>query len=134
MTEIIWQAITQSTNDDAKKMAGRKDDVWIAAEQQTRGRGRRGRFWHSPIGNLYASWLGRVACAPHRAAQLSFVAAIAAERAICDFLPAAALSFKWPNDVLCEGKKMRRHIIGAGGDGRSAVAGRRHWRQFARST
>ena len=71
-----------STNDEAKALAraGAAEGTLVWAGEQTAGRGRRGRVWLSPPGNLYLSLIMRPAVAPARAAQLGFVAALGARR------------------------------------------------------
>jgi len=99
----------QSTNDLALKAAlGGQDRLWILAEAQTGGRGRNGRIWHSPPGNLYASLALVAPCAPADAPKLGFVAGIALARALADIAPALAARFrlKWPNDGLLDGMKV----------------------------
>ena len=104
-----------STNAEAlaRARAGDPGPLWITAREQTVGRGRRGRAWTSPPGNLYATLLlgdpGPTAVAP----QLSFVAALAVHDAV---LAAAgqrpiSLMLKWPNDVLCSGAKLAGILI-----------------------
>jgi BirA family biotin operon repressor/biotin-[acetyl-CoA-carboxylase] ligase len=79
--------------------------VW--ALEQTAGRGRRGRIWVSPPGNLYASLILHPDCSPARAAQLGFVAALAIGSALGEMFPALeGLSYKWPNDVLVNRRKI----------------------------
>ena len=48
-----------STNEEARRLAakGERGPVWIVAGKQTAGRGRRGRKWESPVGNLAATLL-----------------------------------------------------------------------------
>ena len=55
-------AETGSTNDDVAALArdGAPKGLWLRAERQTGGKGRQGRAWHSPPGNLYASTLVRL--------------------------------------------------------------------------
>src|SRR3954452_15536180 len=67
-----------STNDEAKALAraGAPDRTLVWAGEQTAGRGRRGRVWSSPPGNLYLSLLLRPGGSPGQAAQLGFVAAL----------------------------------------------------------
>ena len=93
-----------STNAEALSYAraGEKGPLWITAREQTAGRGRRGRTWVSQRGNLFATLLLTDPAPPERAAQLSFVAALAVHDAIAAQAPALArrLAFKWPNDVL----------------------------------
>jgi BirA family transcriptional regulator, biotin operon repressor / biotin---[acetyl-CoA-carboxylase] ligase len=98
-----------STNDEAKRLAHENAPagtlVW--ALEQTAGRGRRGRFWSSPRGNLYVSLILRPACPPDRAAQLGFVAALAVGDALLELVPRLeGLACKWPNDVLVAGRKI----------------------------
>ena len=84
------------------------DRLWITAGEQTRGRGRHGRDWASPPGNLYASLgLSLPARAPF-APKLGFVAGVSLAEAIRMTAPASAthLALKWPNDALVGGRKL----------------------------
>lgn len=94
-----------STNDEAMRRAeaGAPEGTLVVACEQTAGRGRRGRAWVSPPGNLYCSFLLRPACEARAAAQLGFCAALAVAEAAQHFGFAAAC--KWPNDVLLDGRK-----------------------------
>ncbi len=97
-----------STNDKAKHLAiaGAEEGTLVWAGEQTQGRGRQGRSWHSPPGNLYCSLILRPAKPPGEAAGLSFVASLSICEALDEFLPRGAeLRLKWPNDVLINGKK-----------------------------
>jgi BirA family biotin operon repressor/biotin-[acetyl-CoA-carboxylase] ligase len=73
-----------STNDEALRLAaeGAEDGTLVWAREQTGGRGRQGRSWSSPPGNLYFSLVLRPDCAPAEAAQLGFVAGLALGEAI----------------------------------------------------
>ena len=108
-------AAVGSTNAEALSAAraGEHEPLWVSAERQTAGRGRRGKSWASPPGNLYASLLLVEPCAPLLAPQLSFVAGLAAHDAVADCAPdlASALRLKWPNDVLLNGKKLAGLLI-----------------------
>jgi BirA family biotin operon repressor/biotin-[acetyl-CoA-carboxylase] ligase len=97
-----------STNDEAKRLAheGAAEGTLLWALEQTAGRGRRGRVWVSPPGNLYASLILRPDCPASRAAQLGFVAALAIGGALGAICPAPGVSYKWPNDVLINGRKV----------------------------
>jgi BirA family transcriptional regulator, biotin operon repressor / biotin---[acetyl-CoA-carboxylase] ligase len=97
-----------STNDEAKRLAreGMAEGTLLWAHEQTAGRGRRGRVWVSPPGNLYASLILRPDCPASRAAQLGFVAALAIGGALGAICPGPGLSYKWPNDVLTNGRKV----------------------------
>ena len=98
-----------STNDEAKHLArdGAEEGALVWAREQTAGRGRRGRGWVSPRGNLYLSLVLRPDCPAGRAAQLGFVAALAVGDALRAILPRIErLTYKWPNDVLIDGRKI----------------------------
>jgi BirA family biotin operon repressor/biotin-[acetyl-CoA-carboxylase] ligase len=115
-----------STNAEARRRAetGQGGPVWIAAGRQTAGRGRRGRAWSTETGNLAATLLTTTDVPAAEAAQLSFVAALAA----CDLadtcLGAGAARLKWPNDVLVFGRKAVGILVesGARPDGRLWLA------------
>lgn len=97
-----------STNDEARRLAaqGAPEGTVVLATTQTAGRGRRGRHWDSPPGNLHCSLVLRPDCALADAANLSFVAALALGDAVAPALaPGVRLGFKWPNDVLLNGRK-----------------------------
>lgn len=107
MSKIIWLEETSSTNDDAKELTNNNsgESFWVGATCQNSGRGRGDRVWESPKGNLYASWVGPMQCSLAEASQLSFVASLSVADAVASFLPKTDLTFKWPNDVLSDGKK-----------------------------
>jgi BirA family biotin operon repressor/biotin-[acetyl-CoA-carboxylase] ligase len=97
-----------STNEEAMRRAaaGAEDGTLVWARMQTKGRGRQGRAWESPRGNLYASLVLRPECSPAEAAQFSFVAALAVGEAIGSVVPPLLeVTYKWPNDVLLNGRK-----------------------------
>ncbi|MBU6472135.1 MAG: hypothetical protein KGQ94_05705, partial [Alphaproteobacteria bacterium] len=73
-----------STNEEARRLAaaGAPAPLWIRAGVQTAGRGRRGRAWEAPAGNLAATLLLRPDRPAAECAQLSFVVAIAAAEAV----------------------------------------------------
>ena len=103
-----------STNADALALARSGDPgrVWIVADRQTSGRGRAGRHWDSPTGNLHASLLLVDPCPPRRAAELGFVAGVALAAAIADVVgPRLDISLKWPNDVLHRGAKLAGILV-----------------------
>lgn len=97
-----------STNDEARRLAaeGAEDGTLVWAREQTAGRGRQGRGWSSPPGNLYLSMVLRPDCAPAEAAQLSFVAGLALGEAFGSIAPPMIeVTYKWPNDLLLNGRK-----------------------------
>ncbi len=98
-----------STNQAAAEagQAGEPELLVITAGVQTAGRGRRGRDWVSPVGNLYSSVLLRPDVSPAVGAQLSFVAALAVSDLVAEAIPGApVVACKWPNDVLVNGAKI----------------------------
>ena len=97
-----------STNEEAKRIIkkGLFEDTAILAHIQSSGRGRYGREWQSPEGNLYFSVALKNKYPLQQAAQISFIAAIAAKDFIQSLAPKTAIELKWPNDVLIGDKKI----------------------------
>ena len=115
-----------STNDEAAHLAdaGAPEGTVVWSREQTGGRGRRGRHWASPVGNLYTSTILRPDCPAQRAAELGFAAALA----VADIVPAGReVRVKWPNDVLVGGGKIAgillESAIGQTGQVQHVVAG-----------
>ena len=109
-------AETGSTNADMLLLArdGAEEGLWLRAERQTAGRGRLGRAWLSPDGNLYASTLVRLRPGNPQPASLALVAAVALHEAIAVFGVTAEL--KWPNDLLLQGAKLSGILLERAGD------------------
>jgi BirA family biotin operon repressor/biotin-[acetyl-CoA-carboxylase] ligase len=105
-----------STNAEARRRAeaGERGPVWLMARRQTAGVGRRGRAWDGGEGNLTATLLLTLDKPPLEAAQLAFVAGLAAWTAITVCVPAAVVTLKWPNDVLIKGRKACGVLIESG--------------------
>lgn len=101
-----------STSDEAFRLAreGAPHGTVVIAREQTAGRGRTGRGWQSPPGNLYLSVLLRLDLPTARAAELSFVVALAVAETVDSWLPGRA-RLKWPNDVLVDGAKIAGILI-----------------------
>src|SRR5215470_5596890 len=112
--------IVDSTNAEALRLAkaGERGPLWIVAKEQSTGRGRRGRAWVSPAGNLYATLMLTDPAPAAAAPQLGFVAALALHDAAVAAAPALAsrLALKWPNDLLCTGRKIAGILIEGEGD------------------
>ncbi len=117
---VVFLDSVDSTNAEALRRArtGERGPLWIAAGQQTAGRGRRGRSWMSPPGNLYASLLLTDPAPAAAAPQLAFVAGLAVHDAAAALAPglAADLALKWPNDMLCRGAKIAGILIEGEGE------------------
>jgi len=104
-----------STNVEAENLfeAGEATPFWVRADQQTAGRGRRGRAWSSPLGNFYGTACYKFEGTPDQAAKLSFVAAIAVANALSTYTVSDQPSLKWPNDVLMDGRKIAGLLLEA---------------------
>lgn len=104
--------IIGSTNDEARKMAekGAASGTVVWSRAQTAGKGRQGKGWVSPPGNLYVSVLLRMECDSRIASQMVFLSAVA----LRDAIPAKNLMFKWPNDILStDGRKLAGILLEA---------------------
>jgi BirA family biotin operon repressor/biotin-[acetyl-CoA-carboxylase] ligase len=141
-------AETGSTNADLIALAasGVGEGFWLRAERQTAGRGRQGRDWVSPPGNLYASTLVRLRPTDPAPATLALVAAVALEEVVRAYLSSRhpsegwglvqrnptssagpsfrwgdgivgrGLYLKWPNDLLLDGAKLSGILLERAGD------------------
>lgn len=115
---IEFDAI-DSTNAEAMRRAvkGERGPLWLRADRQLQGRGRSGRVWASPSGNLSATLLFCPGCEVERLSQLSFVAGIAVFDAVAASFSSAGVSapeglrVKWPNDVMIAGAKLSGILI-----------------------
>src|SRR5215469_17636983 len=99
---------TTSTNDVVEKLArdGVREGVVVFAESQTRGRGRLGRKWVSPLRKgLWFSILLRPVLRPQETTQLTVASATALRRALFT-VTRLPIEIKWPNDILISGKKV----------------------------
>jgi BirA family biotin operon repressor/biotin-[acetyl-CoA-carboxylase] ligase len=117
-----------STNREALEQAQQRDvgRLWVVATAQTEGRGRRGRVWQTPPGNLAASILLTLPGEQTKPATLGFAAGLALESAIRTASPRiGCLRLKWPNDVLIDGAKVAGILLeamaGAGGPTNVAI-------------
>ncbi len=130
-----------STNNEALAagIAGDPGGLWFTALEQTAGRGRRGRAWVGPQGNMAATLLIVPDADPAVAATLGFVAGVSLNLALSRLVPtgiaridpsgglvepAARIALKWPNDVLADGAKLAGILLEAHklDDGRHAIA------------
>lgn len=105
---VYWYDDIDSTSEEAKRRArrGETSSVWIAARQQTSGKGRLGRQWVSPVGNLYTSVLFPEPGGFKIAARIPFAAALAVHAACEAARPGLQAKLKWPNDVRVDGRKL----------------------------
>lgn len=106
--EIYCFDSIDSTNTKAKELAeaGHSSGTLVVADQQTLGRGRRGRSWESPAGTgIFMTLMLKPDINPNNASMLTLVAAMATARAITEVTGEAA-QIKWPNDIVMNGKKV----------------------------
>lgn len=97
----------KSTNDIASDLAEQNapEGTIITADEQTEGRGRLGRVWHSPPGSgIYLSLILRPEFLPEQAPGISLIVALALAETINEIV-SDKVKIKWPNDVLISGKK-----------------------------
>lgn len=111
---ICYEKI-DSTNTQAKRLAeeGKPHGTLVCAEQQTEGKGRRGRNWSSPPGEaIYMSLLLRPSINPTHTSMLTLVMGLATAKACNELLEytlgatAPKVQVKWPNDLVLEGRKL----------------------------
>ena len=110
---LVYLPSCASTNDEmaARALSGAEEGTLIVAGEQTAGRGRRGRLWHSPAGeNLTFSLLLRPALPARAVAPVTLMAgaALATSLAAIGFAP----RLKWPNDVLLDTANGQRKVAG----------------------
>jgi BirA family biotin operon repressor/biotin-[acetyl-CoA-carboxylase] ligase len=111
-----------STNSELQRIAPEEQHATaILAEHQARGRGRRGRNWHSPHGrNLYLSLGWRFEQALSALGCLPLVVALSVAKA----LSRAGLKghwVKWPNDILINGRKLCGCLVEIQGDAQGPI-------------
>ena len=114
-----------STSDEVRDLArgGSAHGAVVLAEEQTQGRGRRGRVWHSPAGaNLYCSVGWEFSQGMSQLSGLGLaVGAIVADMLASEY--AVELQLKWPNDLFFNGRKLGGILIESPGnlDGQQQV-------------
>jgi BirA family biotin operon repressor/biotin-[acetyl-CoA-carboxylase] ligase len=106
--ELYYYDSIDSTNTKAKELAedGHPSGTLVVADQQTAGKGRRGRSWESPMGTgIFMTLMLKPEINPNNASMLTLVAAMATTRAIRRVTGVPAM-IKWPNDIVMNGKKV----------------------------
>ena len=109
-----------STNTECKRqaMTGAPDGLVAIAEEQTGGKGRKGRTFQSPKGGLYLSLLLRPDLPPVEVTDITAWVAVA----VCDGIEAACgvrPQIKWTNDLVLNGKKLCGILTEIGLEGES---------------
>ena len=111
--------VVQSTNDIATKLAenGCPHGTIVVADQQTAGRGRRDRQWHSIGGvGIYVSIVLRPDIAPAKTPPMTIMTALALADTLAAHCPGQT-QIKWPNDVLLGGRKVAGILAQLSADG-----------------
>ncbi|MFH0807527.1 MAG: biotin--[acetyl-CoA-carboxylase] ligase [Elusimicrobiota bacterium] len=110
--KIIYFDEVNSTMDMAKKFerAGHPEWTIIAAKKQTKGRGRFGRRWVSPIGGLYFSVILKPRFVPNDTAKLTLIGAMSVTK-VLNKLYGLPAKIKWPNDILVKNKKISGVLV-----------------------
>lgn len=99
----------ESSNDEAKRLYTENPgtDLLVIAKSQIKGRGRRGRRWYSPPGNLYMTFTKTPPVNPVSLGQISLVVGLALHKVIRKIVAdKAAVALKWPNDILLNKMKV----------------------------
>lgn len=114
--EVFFELASTNTHLLEAVDDGKASGVICLAEQQTSGRGRRGRTWVSPFGgNLYLSVLWRFANGAAQLAGLSLAMAIAVTRALRES-GLDTVKVKWPNDILVSNRKLAGILLELAGE------------------
>ena len=117
VARVILDSVDSTMSEAARRAAQVTTPTWIIAQAQTAARGRRGRAWVTPAGNLNATLIFKPTATPAEAAQRSFVAANALFQGLSIYVPAEKLALKWPNDVLLKGGKVAGILLESSGQG-----------------
>lgn len=106
--ETLYFPVIDSTNSEAERQhsRGRTGPFAVLSSCQTKGRGRLGRDWHSvSADNLYLSVCFSPKIPPQQLQHFTLWAGIHICRQLQTVVSSAALEVKWPNDLLCGGRK-----------------------------
>ena len=90
--------------------------AWIIAKRQTGARGRSGKTWQSPEGNLAVTWTASVSTPFAERPLFSFSSALALYDTLAVWVDRTRLAVKWPNDVLVDGCKIAGILLESVGD------------------
>lgn len=113
--DVAW-ALDSTNSELLRRPVPATGCLALLAERQSRGRGRRGRTWASPLAaHLYLSLARQYAGGLARLGGLSLVAGIAVAEAL-QALGVAAVRLKWPNDLVVDGRKLGGLLVEGGGE------------------
>ena len=115
----MLDAVDSTNAEGVRRAPDLMGPTWIMAHRQTAGRGRRGRGWADPVGNLAATLMMRPEGPAAEVALRSFVASLALDDALIEATGMAErFALKWPNDVLLEDRKLAGILLESAGAGR----------------
>ena len=101
--ELKTHQLIDSTNDECKRISSNKDILVVTADKQTKGKGRKGKKWHSPEGNISLS----IAFADIGFDMpISIATGILVRDALTEVFNLNSIKLKWPNDLVYEKKKI----------------------------
>ncbi len=106
--QVVYEPVVDSTNNKAKRLAeeGAGHGTLVLADQQSQGKGRRGRSWSTPPGTAVAmTVIVRPGMRPEQASMLTLIMGLAVASA-CRSLFELDAQIKWPNDIVIGGKKL----------------------------
>lgn len=105
--EIHHFSLVDSTNRVARELAeeGAHEGTVVLAEQQSQGKGRMERHWHSPPGGIWMSVILRPQLPPYQVQGITLVAAVVVVEAVKE-VTGLCPKIKWPNDIYIEGRKV----------------------------
>jgi len=101
--DLKTHQLIDSTNDECKRISSNKDILVVTADKQTKGKGRKGKKWHSPEGNISLS----IAFADIEFdVPISIATGILVKDALTEVFNLSSIKLKWPNDLVFEKKKI----------------------------
>ena len=101
--DLKTHQLIDSTNDECKRISSNKDILVVTADKQTKGKGRKGKKWHSPEGNISLS----IAFADIELdVPISIATGILVKDALTEVFNLSSIKLKWPNDLVFEKKKI----------------------------
>lgn len=119
VSSVAWHARVDSTSRIAAELAatGAPEVAVVVADEQTAGRGRRGRTWTAPPGtSLLCSLMARPTGPAAGRPLLSLLTALALVEAVDAVAPGLDAALKWPNDLLLGGAKAAGILLEGVGD------------------
>jgi BirA family transcriptional regulator, biotin operon repressor / biotin---[acetyl-CoA-carboxylase] ligase len=124
--QLLHLSTIDSTMEEARRLSSPDltHRLWIVADEQTAGRGRQGRNWVSPPGNLHLTLLLPTATPLRDQPKLGFAAGVALARTAQALLPdSVPARLKWPNDLLVGGAKASGLLLEGLGQGAAVAIG-----------